>query len=137
MTAFQINVSVTVDAGEKTLSLLRALTGQKSPQSAINDKAEEIPAEAAKAPEKAVSAPGPEQVVQIMIDPDHTEEEAAPTISDAELRTVVKETVHRVGPGPVKELFSEFGIPNSSECPMARRASLKDRLNKLTKKDKE
>lgn len=52
-------------------------------------------------------------------------------ITDAALRKAVKAAKDQVGGQSVKDLFGEFGIRNSSECPQERRSDLLARLNKL------
>ena len=68
------------------------------------------------------AAPAPQQAPA---EPEQTE------ITDAALRKAVKAAKDQVGGQSVKDLFGEFGIRNSSECPQERRSELLDRLNKL------
>lgn len=54
-------------------------------------------------------------------------------ISDPELREAVKAANRRegVGPSAVRQVFSDFGISTSIDCPQSRRAELLNALNAL------
>ncbi|MFA6592015.1 MAG: hypothetical protein WCS67_01580 [Bacteroidales bacterium] len=49
-------------------------------------------------------------------------------ISDPELREAVKAANHASSPSAVRQIFAEFGIATSIDCPQARRAELLSRL---------
>ena len=74
---------------------------------------------APEAPAEPAPAPAPEKT-------SGTEE-----VTDAQLREAVKGAKDRSGGTAVRTLFSEFGIPNSSACPVERRSELLARLAKL------
>ena len=88
----------------------------KEPVEEAKSETEQSPAPEEKA------APAPQQA------PAEPEQEE---ITDAALRKAVKAAKDQVGGQSVKNLFGEFGIRNSSECPQERRSELLDRLNKL------
>ena len=52
-------------------------------------------------------------------------------ITDAQLREVVKAAKDRTSTKSIKEVFADFGIKVSTECPQERRSELVDRLENL------
>ena len=147
----EIKINVEVDLSERTATLLRLKQPEDLPAAECNCTAadkdlkdfiketvyeflrdlqehakkpvEEPKPETEQSPvreEKA--APAPQQAPA---EPEQTE------ITDAALRKAVKAAKDQVGGQSVKDLFGEFGIRNSSECPQERRSELLDRLNKL------
>ena len=146
-----INIKVTVDLSDRTVALLQPRQLEDLPEAECNCTAadkdlktfiketvyeflrdlqehakkpvEEPKPETEQSPvreEKAAPAP-----TQAPAEPEQTE------ITDAALRQAVKAAKDQVGGQSVKDLFGEFGIRNSSECPQERRSELLDRLNKL------
>jgi hypothetical protein len=126
-----INIKVTVDLSDRTVAdkdlktfiketvyeFLRDLREHaKKPVEEPKPETEQSPVREEKA------APAPQQAPA---EPEQTE------ITDAALRKAVKAAKDQVGGQSVKDLFGEFGIRNSSECPQERRSELLDRLNKL------
>ena len=147
----EIKINVEVDLSERTATLLRLKQPEDLPAAECNCTAadkdlktfiketvyeflrdlqehakkpvEEPKPETEQSPvreEKAAHAPQ-----QAPAEPEQTE------ITDAALRKAVKAAKDQVGGQSVKDLFGEFGIRNSSECPQERRSELLDRLNKL------
>ena len=78
-----------------------------------------------KAEQKATEAPAAPSPAPV---PEKTSGEE---ITDAQLREAVKAAKDRSGGTAVRNLFTEFEIPNSSACPQERRSELMDRLAKL------
>lgn len=97
------------------LEVLEQLSKHAKPEENYG-KAEET---APEAPAEPAPAPAPEKT-------SGTEE-----VTDATLREAVKGAKDRAGGTAVRTLFSEFGIPNSSACPVERRSELLARLAKL------
>ena len=97
------------------VGVLKQLAKHAHPEK-VSAKAEET---ATQAPEEPAPAPAPE------------ENSGTAEITDAVLRQAVKAAKDKVGGQSVKDLFGEFGIRNSSECPQERRSALLARLNKL------
>lgn len=131
MEPIQINVSVKIDAGGQLLAAVQALTGKtpaappatarkaetQRPPQVIDPEIRPVKAEAAKvapAPVEAGAAPDPSSAVP-----------------DAELRQAVKSARDRAGAKAVREVFAEFGIATSIECPLERRPELVSRLETL------
>ena len=146
-----LNINIKVDLSDRTVALLRLNQPEDLPAAECNCTAadkdlktfiketvyeflrdlqehakkpvEESKPETEQSPareEKA--APVPQQA------PAESEQEE---ITDAALRKAVKAAKDQVGGQSVKDLFGEFGIRNSSECPQERRSDLLARLNKL------
>ena len=138
MDPIQININVSLELGDKTVSILQQLLAAAPkpaqrkpaakpetkpapiPETKEDPKPEEKPEEAAPAAVEAPEAPEA---------PEETKE-----ISDEELRDIVY-TVRKAKPGNPQEIknviFPEFGIKTSIECPMERRAELVARLKQL------
>ena len=144
-----LNVNIKVDLSDRTVNLLRQFMPEDIPAAACNCTAADMdlktfiketvvefleglkkhaqPEEnsgkaeepAAQAPAEPAPAPAPEKT------------SGAKEITDAALRQAVKAAKDQVGGQSVKDLFGEFGIRNSSECPQERRSDLLARLNKL------
>lgn len=144
-----INIKVTVDLSDRAANLLRQFAPDLpdevcrcSAHPDLKTEVEEIVVDfldrLKKHAEKPVEGPKPETGQSPV-----REEKAAPApqqapaepeqteITDAALRKAVKAAKDQVGGQSVKDLFGEFGIRNSSECPQERRSELLDRLNKL------
>ena len=144
-----LNVNIKVDLSDRTVNLLRQFMPEDIPAAACNCTAADMdlktfiketvvefleglkkhaqPEEnsgkdeepATQAPAEPAPAPAPEKT------------SGAKEITDAALRQAVKAAKDQVGGQSVKDLFGEFGIRNSSECPQERRSDLLARLNKL------
>ena len=125
MEPIKININVTLDASDKLLQAIQALTGAKAPKAPEQKPGQPIQTKPAPQPETK-EAPAPEAA------PAEEEQAADPKeISDEELRAIIKETRTASSPAAVRALFNEFGIKTSIECPMERRAELVAKLKKL------
>ena len=125
MEPIKININVTLDASDKLLQTVQALTGAKAPKAPEQKPGQPIQTKPAPQPETK-EAPAPEAA------PAEEEQAADPKeISDEELRAIIKETRTASSPAAVRALFNEFGIKTSIECPMERRAELVAKLKKL------
>lgn len=124
MEPIKININVTLDASDKLLQAVQALTGAKAPKAPEQKPGQPVETKPAPKPETK-EAPAPEAAP--------AEEQAADPkeISDEELRAIIKETRTASSPAAVRALFNEFGIKTSIECPMERRAELVAKLKKL------
>ena len=147
----EIKVNVEVDLSERTATLLRlkqpedipaaecnCTAADKDLKTFIKETVYEFLRDLQEHAKKPVEEPKPETEQSPV-----REEKAAPApqqapaepeqteITDAALRKAVKAAKDQVGGQSVKDLFGEFGIRNSSECPQERRSELLDRLNKL------
>ena len=133
MDPISINVNVTVRLDESTIRALGVLLNLcPSDRQALEEK----PKEEAPAPAPALQyAPPATQFVPntqspIADDPAPAPEKAE-EISDEQLRQVIKSVRDKSTPAAVREIFAEFGIKTSIECPQERRPELVARLNKL------
>lgn len=125
MEPIKININVTLDASDKLLQAVQALTGAKAPKAPEQKPGQPVETKPAPKPETK-EAPAPEAA------PAEEEQAADPKeISDEELRAIIKETRTASSPAAVRALFNEFGIKTSIECPMERRAELVAKLKKL------
>ena len=124
MEPIKININVTLDASDKLLQAVQALTGAKAPKAPEQKPGQPVETKPAPKPETK-EAPAPEAAP--------AEEQAADPkeISDEELRAIIEETRTASSPAAVRALFNEFGIKTSIECPMERRAELVAKLKKL------
>ena len=126
MEPIKININVTLDAGDKLLQAVQALTGAKAPAAAAPTRPADKPLETKHEPKpETKEAPAPEEAPAEAAAPEAAE------ISDEELRAIIKETRTASSPAAVRALFNEFGIKTSIECPMERRAELVARLKNL------
>ena len=122
MEPIKININVTLDASDKLLQAVQALTGAKAPKAPEQKPGQPVQTKPAPQPETK-EAPAPEAA------PAEEEQAADPKeISDEELRAIIKETRTASSPAAVRALFNEFGIKTSIECPMERRAELVAKL---------
>lgn len=124
MEPIKININVTLDASDKLLQAVQALTGAKAPKAPEQKPGQPVETKPAPKPETK-EAPAPEAPAEAPA-PAETAE-----ISDEELRAIIKETRTASSPAAVRALFNEFGIKTSIECPMERRAELVAKLKKL------
>ncbi len=139
MEPVQININVSLELGDKTVSvlqqLLNAAQAKPAPRRTTKTDPETKPAaqpetKPAPAPEtKEAPAPAPAPAPETKAEP---EEEKV--ISDEELREIVF-AVRGAKPGNSVQIknviFPEFGIKTSIECPVERRAELVARLKEL------
>lgn len=126
MDPLNINIRVNVSLDERTLQFLGGLL----PVRQCDDCQEDMPAEIC----NPKPAPAPVREPAPKHEPDHEPEpepEKPAEITDADLREKVKEAKDRKGAKAVRELFSEFGIGSSVECPQGRRSELVARLENL------
>lgn len=133
MDPIHINVTVTLDASDKLAGLVQALVAGKPEAPAtkpapkpVETKPEPRKPEVKKDPVPAQPAEDPK--------PEQPEEapEKAKEITDSELRVFIKGIRDQVGSNKaIWDVFADFGIKTSIECPMERRAELMERLNKL------
>ena len=110
-----INIHVNVSLSEETLHFLRQVIPARPEFE--RPVQEDMPAEIGDPQPAPVPAPAPEP-----------EPEKAAEITDAVLREKVKEAKDRSGAKAVREIFAEFGIGSSVECPQGRRSELVERL---------
>ena len=127
MDPIKINITVTLDASDKLLGALQALTGSRAqapaaPETKPAPRQVETKPEPRKVETKEDPAPAPEP---------EPEPEKPAEITDEALRALIKEVRTATSPAAVRGLFNEFGIKTSIECPQERRAELVDRLKKL------
>lgn len=115
MQPLNISVSVELTVSEQLKSLLsglfqghRALPETPATQQKDNAKAVKAPAQVVKAPAETVAE-----------------------VSDEMLRQAVREAKSRASVPEIREVFRQFGIEASSECPSERRAELKNSLDQL------
>lgn len=126
MEPIKISINVTLDASDKLLQAVQALTGAKAPAAAAPIRPADKPLETKHEPKpETKEAPAPEAPAEAPAPAETTE------ISDEELRAIIKETRTASSPAAVRALFNEFGIKTSIECPMERRAELVAKLKKL------
>lgn len=124
MEPIKININVTLDASDKLLQAVQALTGAKAPKAPEQKPGQPVETKPAPKPETK-EAPAHEAPAEAPAPEETTE------ISDEELRAIIKETRTASSPAAVRALFNEFGIKTSIECPMERRAELVAKLKKL------
>ena len=142
-----INVNIKVDLSDRTANLLRQFMPEDIPAAACNCTAADMDLKTfiketvvefleglkkhAQPEENSGKAeePAPQAPAEPAPAPEKTS--GAKEITDAALRQAVKAAKDQVGGQSVKDLFGEFGIRNSSECPQERRSDLLARLNKL------
>ena len=118
-----IEIKVTIDASENLLAAINALTGKRpAPRTVETKPAKPVETKPAIAPQTKA----PEEAPVVELAPDEPEQ-----ISDEQLRQVIKSVRDKSTPAAVREIFAEFGIKTSIECPMERRPELVERLNKL------
>jgi hypothetical protein len=139
MDPIQVNINVTLDLSEKTTELLQALMGKAqapapAPETKPNRrKVETKPAPAPETKEAPEQKPEPEEPESAEAAPAPAQEEKK-VYEDEELREIVH-AVRSAKPGNPQiirnEIFPEFGIKTSIECPMERRAELVARLKEL------
>lgn len=122
MQPLNISVSVELTVSEQLKSLLSGIfQGRKTlPETPAtkqkdNAKAVKAPAQVVTAPAETVAAPA----------------ETVAEVSDEMLRQAVREAKSRVSVPEIREVFRQFGIEASSECPSERRAELKNSLDQL------
>ena len=132
MDPIQININVSLELGDKTVSVLQQLlaAAPKPAQRKPAAKPETKPEPAPETKEDPKPEEKPEEAAPAAVEaPEETKE-----ISDEELRDIVY-TVRKAKPGNPQEIknviFPEFGIKTSIECPMERRAELVARLKQL------
>ena len=143
MVPIQININVSLDLTDKTVSLIQGLLGQRAeapapqrkPAAKPETKPEPRKPETKEQPEPAAPAPDPSDDLPFPAPeaPAEAKEEDLP-ISDEELRQVVftARKAKNENPQIIKnEIFPLFGIKTSIECPTERRPELVAMLNKL------
>ena len=145
-----LNVNITVSLSGATLDVLRQFTPDMpekvcDPFASHQDLKTEVEgivvdflSRLKKHAEKPVEEPKAEPAQEPVREekapqaaPETTAQAETEEITDAALRKAVKAAKDQVGGQSVKDLFGEFGIRNSSECPQERRSDLLARLNKL------
>ena len=118
MQPLNISVSVELTVSEQLKSLLSGLfQGHRALPETPAKKQKETAADApaAKAPAQVTAAPA----------------ETAAEVSDEVLRQAVRAAKARASVPEIREVFKQFGIEASSECPSERRAELKKSLDQL------
>lgn len=120
-----IQINITVDLGARTLEVIKSFSGRTGKEA---EPARPKPAamEVKEAP--APAAPStPEPVAK---EPEPVADKPK-EITDEALRALIKDIRTRKSPAEVRQVFADFGIKTSIECPQERRADLVARLNKL------
>jgi len=144
MDPIQININVSLDLTDKTVSLLQGLLGhraeapapQRKPAAKPETKPEPRKPETKEQPEPEKPAANDKTADpsdDLPFQAPEAKEEDTP-ISDEELRQVVfnARKAKNENPQIIKnEIFPLFGIKTSIECPTERRAELVAMLNKL------
>lgn len=139
MDPIQININVSLDLTDKTVSILQGLLGQRAeapapqrkPAAKPETKPEPRKPETKEQPEPEKPAADPSD--DLPFQASEAKEEDLP-ITDEELRQVVftARKAKTENPQIIKnEIFPLFGIKTSIECPTERRAELVAMLNKL------
>lgn len=136
----EVKINFEVSLSEATLSGLKeiilaatmpSLVGKIDLQEVISQAAQEEKKEQAEPePVKAPKTPKKEAVKPV----DEAEGPApAEEVSELQLFEAVKaaQKVRGIAPKTVREVFKEFGISASSECPAERRKELLNRINAL------
>lgn len=113
MQPLNISVSVELTVSEQLKSLLSGLFQGHKTQPETPATKQEKTAESPKA--RTVKAPA----------------ETVAEVSDEVLRQAVREAKSRASVPEIREVFRQFGIEASSECPSERRAELKKSLDQL------
>lgn len=130
-----IQINITIGLNEKTLDVLQAFAGTRAEAPAVpatkpEPKRPETKPEPRKPEVKEDPAPAPQPAEEPK--PEQPEAPESKEISDSELRVFIKGIRDQVGSNKaIWDVFADFGIKTSIECPMERRAELMERLNKL------
>ena len=130
-----IQINITIGLNEKTLDVLQAFAGTRAeapaaPATKPEPKRPETKPEPRKPEVKEDPAPAPQPAEEPK--PEQPEAPESKEISDSELRVFIKGIRDQVGSNKaIWDVFADFGIKTSIECPMERRAELMERLNKL------
>ena len=145
MDPIQVNINVTLDLSEKTTELLQALMGKAQAPAPAPAPAPETKPNRRKVETKPAPAPETKEAPEQKPEPEPEKPESAEAApapaqeekkvyEDEELREIVH-AVRSAKPGNPQiirnEIFPEFGIKTSIECPMERRAELVARLKEL------
>ena len=126
MNEIKVNIAVTVSLSETTIQALGALLNVSPAQRQAIENYTQKPA-----PASEVKPVTRKPEVKAETTPVAAEAPESPSITDEELRAVIKECRNNSSPAAVRSLFNEFGIKTSIECPQERRAELVARLKKL------
>lgn len=144
MDPIQINVNIGLQ--QETQSVLKevalaAIYGfmSRAAENSAKIATETAKAAAANAPEApagGVAAEAPEKPVRASkAAPKATEPAKAPEITNQYLLELVQEVRKVTGPKPIKDIFAELGIPNSTSCPEDKRPALVAKLSALLPAD--
>lgn len=133
MDPIHINITVTLDASDKLAGLVQALVAGKPEAPATKPAPKPVETKPEPRKPEVKKDPVPAQPAE---DPKLEQPEEAPEkdkeITDSELRVFIKGIRDQVGSNKaIWDVFADFGIKTSIECPMERRAELMERLNKL------
>lgn len=133
MDPIHINITVTLDASDKLAGLVQALVAGKPEAPATKPAPKPVETKPEPRKPEVKKDPVPAQPAE---DPKPKQPEEAPEkdkeITDSELRVFIKGIRDQVGSNKaIWDVFADFGIKTSIECPMERRAELMERLNKL------
>ena len=133
MDPIHINITVTLDASDKLAGLVQALVAGKPEAPATKPAPKPVDTKPDPRKPEVKKDPVPAQPAE---DPKLEQPEEAPEkdkeITDSELRVFIKGIRDQVGSNKaIWDVFADFGIKTSIECPMERRAELMERLNKL------
>ena len=118
MEPININIAVSVDLSDRTEAILLRLLKSVSRQ--------------------AATLPGDSYApVRDFDNIDVAEPASAQDVSDEQLRTVVNNAAKIVPPKHIRDVFKEFGISTSVQCPQEKRVYLLRKLEKLVEEWKQ
>lgn len=132
----EVKINFEVSLSEATLSGLKDIILAATMPSLVSKiDLREVISQAAQEEKKEQAEPQPAKKAEA---PKPSKKEAenptpAEEVSELQLFEAVKaaQKVRGVAPKTVREVFKEFGIASSSECPAERRKELLDRINAL------
>ena len=120
-----IQINITVDLGARTLEVIKSFTKTVKEAEPARPKPAAMEVKEAPVPAAALKQSG-----GTIEDPKPVEDKPK-EITDEALRALIKDIRTRKSPAEVRQVFADFGIKTSIECPQERRADLVARLNKL------
>ena len=131
-----LKIQIEVSLSEATLSGLKEIILAATMPSLVSKiDLHEAVSQAAQEEKKEQAEPAPVKKAEVPKPAKKEAENPAPAeeVSELELFEAVKaaQKVRGIAPKTVREVFKEFGISASSECPAERRKELLDRINAL------
>ena len=132
----EVKINFEVSLSEATLSGLKEIILAATMPSLVSKiDLHEAVSQAAQEEKKEQAEPAPVKKAEVPKPAKKEAENPAPAeeVSELELFEAVKaaQKVRGIAPKTVREVFKEFGISASSECPAERRKELLDRINAL------